>query len=593
MQLLESRRVKRRPRWRKFILPALLALLGITAWKAWAPLSIRYRMWKQDRALQQARAFIEQRDAPNAQLALDVAINAVPGRPETYRVAADMLEQASAPQAMRLRRAVVQLLPNSPEDTAALVLSCLRFRDFNAAKDALSNTPPAIAATTPMLRAALSYALATDNAPVADALYNQLRSQFPNDDDLKFSQALLRLRHPRDDRREAAHRELEELAARNPARAPAIHREFAGYALQRNNYTDAKKWLGLVLAGPGATFSDRLQQANIELLVDHQPFEPIYARLAPLAGASEVDAAQFAQWLLIQNRTAETTRWFATLPEALRQTPGLKTVQADIAAQAQDWDQLASLLETGAWGPISKDTLRLAFAARTIDTPSRPSLRRETWDLTLNASGGNLSTLRILHRLATVWRWPDEAERTLWSIARTFPDQTWAHQTLFNAYREKKNTGGMREVMAALREADGSVPRYQHDWALLTLLVEPTSNWNPAKETMRGLYTGDPTNATYATGYAFALALSGKGEDALAVIQKLTPAERDYPPRQPYLAFVNGIARKADDFERCISLGADASYLPEENYLFVRGREALTRKPEKPKPAKPAADGGT
>ena len=62
------------------------------------------------------------------------------------------------------------------------------------------------------------------------------------------------------------------------------------------------------------------------------------------------------------------------------------------------------------------------------------------------------------------------------------------NKQLFNFYREKKNTIAMRDVMNTLRESDGTVPRYQHDWALLTLVTEPNANWNPAKETMRQLY---------------------------------------------------------------------------------------------------------
>lgn len=589
MQLLETRRVRhRRSKWRKLVIPLVVVGVGLGLWKGWEIAQPHYLRWKQNRALTQAKEFLQKHDAANAQVALEVALTTVPGNPDTLRVAADMLEQVGAPQAMRLRRAVVQVEPDSAEDAAKLVLTCLHFRDYNAAKDALSSTAPKVAIQPPMLRAALAYALATGNAPVADYIFNRLRKDFPNDEGLKHSQALLHLRHPQEAVRLAARKELEDIARQDPQLALDINREFASDALQRHDYAEVKLRQKLILADPGANFADRLQKANVDLLIEHRPFEPIFAELAPLAAKNDTDAAQFAQWLLVQNRAAEVDRWIGSLPATMRGAAPLKAARADAVAQIGDWDRLVPMLADGAWGPISKETLRLAVAAQTVSNPTHPSLRAETWDMTLESAGGSLPALRILQHLASLWKWQDESEKTLWAIARAFPDQTWAHQALFNIYKEKRDTARMREVVDALRTADGTVPRYQHDWALLTLLLEPTSNWNSAKDTMRQLYESDPTNATYGTGYALALAQAGKGAEALAIVDKMTDDERNYPPRAPYLAFVYGVAKKADLLGKAVAIGNGVTYLPEEKYLFTRAVEELNRKPEKPKPA-PAA----
>lgn len=592
MLLLQSKKASKGVRLRRRLLWLGLVVLVGGAWLAFEPARERYRHWKQARALKQAKVFIEKRDAPNAQLALEVAMTAAPGNAETIRVAADMLEQVGAPQAMRLRRAVVQLLPKSTEDAAKLVLCCLKFGDFNAAKDALGNIPAERAGESAALHAALAYALATGNRPVADVLFQELEKQVPKNDDLKTAHAILYLRSPNKEKREQAQRDLERVSAANPAAALQIRREFASAALERRDYVDAKKWTTLIVADPAAVLTDRLQKANIDLLIDHVPFEQVYAQLAPRAGGSEADAAQFGQWLLVQRRAAQADTWIKGLSAPLQQAPALQGVRADIAAQLSDWDLLSQLLSAGAWGTISNDTVRLALAARTVDTPARPALRRDTWDLALGSAGGSLSALRVLQRLATIWGWDDERERTLWMVARTFPAQTWAHQQLFDLYRSRKDTANMRAVTAALRDAEGTVPRYQHDWALLTVLLEPSSNWTPAKDILRGLYESDPRNPTYATGYAFALAQVGKGAEAFEVVDKIAPVEREYLPRQPYLAFIYGVAKKTGDYERTAALGKKGDYLPEESYLFTKGKEELTRKPAPPlrgtKPA-PAA----
>jgi len=585
MQLLQSRTGKRRfSKWVRRLLVVALLVAAFGLWKGYEYLQPRYLLWKQERALNQAKDFIARHDAANAQVALEVAFKAVPGNPETLRVAADMLEQVGAPQAMRLRRAVVQVAPDSAEDAAKLVFTCLRFRDYNAAKDVLSSTAPKVAIQPPMLRAALAYAIATDNAPIADHIFNLLREKYPNEPGLKQAQALLRLRHPREEKRLAARQELEDIARADPRLSFEINREFAADALQRRDYAEVKLRQKLILADPAATFTDHLQKANIDLLIDHAPFERLFAELAPLAAKSAPSAGEFAQWLLVQNRAAQLDQWIASLPEPLRADPVIRAADGDAIAQLGDWDRLSNLLADGAWGPISKDTLRLALAAKTVDNPAHPSLRVDTWDMTLDSAKGNLSALRILQRLASLWKWGDESERTLWAIARTFPDQTWAHQALFNLYRDKKDTTRMRDVVDTLRQSDGAVPRYQHDWALLTLLLEPSVSWNPAKDTMRQLYESERTNATYGTGYAFALAQAGKGAEAVAVVEKMTEDERNYPPRAPYLAFVYGVAKKAEPLDKAIALGQNVPFLPEETYLFTRAREEFNRKPEKPKP---------
>lgn len=582
MQLFESRRTSRSRRWWKRAALLAVALVVLGAWLGYRPAVEFYKQRKQQRALAQAKEFIEKRDAPNAQLALEVAIQAAPGNLDTLRTAAAMLEQVGAAQAMRLRRAVARAAPDSVDDAAALVLCCLRFHDLNAAKDSLASFPPAFAEKPAALRAALAYAIATNDAPVIDFLYAKLKAQFPADADLQVSHALLLLKHPNQEKRLAARADLERIAQSHTPQSLRVQRELGAFALAAREHAEARKWFDRVAAHPAAGLSDRLQVATLDLLVDKKPFDSVLPQLAPLAAKNEADAALFLQWLIVQRRSAEADRWLATLPKNIRDHRSILSHEPDLAAQLQDWDRFIALLKNGAWGPVSKETIRLVEAAQTISARDRPALRKETWDLAIQSAGGNLGTLIVLQRVAATWRWDAEIERTLWSIVRAFPDQTWAHQSLFDYYAGKKDTTAMRDVMSALQQSDASVARYRHDWALLTLLTNPSSGPTVAKETMQQLYESQPTNPNYVTGHAFALAQSRKPADAAALVQKLSPLERDYSPRQPYLAFIAGVARDTAALERAQKLSAGTTYLPEESRLFERAREELTRKPEKP-----------
>jgi len=587
MQLMQVRRRSSRKRGRFIFLGALagIAALAYGGWRLYNYAVPRYARWKQQRALVQAREFMEKRDAASAQVALEVALKAVPGDPDALRLAADMLEQVGAPQAMRLRRSVVEALPNSAEDAAKLVVCCIRFGDFNAAKDALSNTPPALSVQTPMLQAALAYATSTSDTIVVAALLEELRKRTPDNVELKRSEALLYLQNPSEKRRAEARAQLDQIARENPALSLDIERSLASDAIRRKDYADAEQRWRRIVGNPKSAFNDRLQLANLELLVQHKPLEQVVAPLAR-AATSETDAPVFAQWLLVQGHGKEMLAWLDTLPAKVRDLPTLQAGRVDAYAQQKDWEHLFPALEAGGWGPFPREVLKVVIAAQALDEPAHVNLRREAWDVAVTKAQSSLSALRTLQRLASLWGWSDEGERALWAIARGYPDQTWAHQALFNLYREKKRTTDMRDVLRTLRDSDPSVPRYQHDWALLSLLTEPNSNWNQAKETMKKLHDTEPKNATYVTGYAFALAQAERGAEAIALVDQLAEADRNYPPRAPYLAFIYGVGKNAAAVEAAQERGANVDYLPEETFLFSRAKTELTRKSTLKTPAK-------
>lgn len=576
--LLQPKRVHRGKKWRRLIWMLAAAAVVFAGWKGWQAALPRYRSWKQQRALAQAKTFIEKRDPQNAKLALDVALAAAPGNVDATRLAAELLEQVGAPYAIRLRRAVTQLVPDSAEDQAALIYSAMKFRDFNAARDALSNLSPELADQPATLKAALAFAIATDNRPIADALSDRLKKVFPNDEQLQLIHATLLLKHPREDRRNQARAELQQLATRAPRYALAIQRELASDAIARRDYPAARRALDAASALPKAEINEQLQLANLDLLIDNKPFQPVFARLSPLAEKDAATAQQFVQWLLVQRRAPEAEKWFYNLPTAIKDAPETLNTRADLAAARRNWDQLLAYVEGGAWGGLPKETIQLVLATRAIDSQNRPSLRRETWSLAIDSVATSLAHLRALQRLAALWQWEAETESCLWAIVKTFPDQTWAHQAMFNVYRSRGNTIGLRNVLTALHDSDRSVTRYQHDWAIVSLLLEPTSAWNAPKESLAQLYKNDPANATYATSYAFALAQSERIPEAMAAIAKLTPEDQQFLPRLPYLAYVYGMARDASTLARLTEASKDGNYLPEESALFARAQAALTRK---------------
>ncbi|MBC8012155.1 MAG: hypothetical protein H7067_18885, partial [Burkholderiales bacterium] len=316
------------------VLIASLVLAGVGAFFAYKPATQRYRVWKQQRALAQAREFLAQNDLPAAKLALDVALMAVPGNLDALRAAADFLDQANMPEAMRLRRQILMIEPGSTTDRAALVMAALRFRDLNAAREAVAGFEPAEAERPEALQAALAYALATDNRPVADLLFERLDQVGAGNGNTRVMHAVLRLKHPKPEVVAAARAELDELA-KEPRHSLFIHRELMMDALARRDSAEAKRQADAVVADPRARLGDRLARANLALNIDKQPFEDVMASVAPYVGAEPQDVAEFARWLLLVGHAKEAEAWLATLPEAVAGEPAVRAAQAEVViAQA-------------------------------------------------------------------------------------------------------------------------------------------------------------------------------------------------------------------------------------------------------------------
>lgn len=581
MLILTERRVSRRRQWLLRAALGLVVVLGIAGWLGYQPALRRYKVWKQQRALTQAEEFIAKRDFPSAKIALELAMTAVPGDTATLRVAANLLDQVGSPDVMILRRRLLQLDPDSLEDRVSLINEALRHRDFNAARDALRDMPANQANRPDAIKAALYYELATDNRPMADALFDRLKALEPDNDRLKVLHALLRMKSPRPEVVAQARRELAPYIE-DPHYTLFIRRDMLLAAMQRNDHPDARRLAKLIAADPHATLSDRVQEANFELNEDQRPFDGVFAGLVPWARDSR-SAAELLRWTILADHPRQGADWVKILPAAWLGEPDLLAARAELAAALRDWDGLQALLEQGAWGQVDHDVVRLAFSARLLADRNNTALQREVWGEALSESAQSLTGLNLLYRLAGYWGWTSAGESTLWAIVRGYPMQAWAHQTLFNYYRQKGDTDNMRALIGALRDEDGSMPRYRHDWALLTLLTTSTSGWGPAKQTMADLYQSAPDNPNYATGYALALAQSGQTSAALEVLGKCTPEELGLPSRAPYLAYIYGMARRRAEFAKVSALEASLpNILPEEHALFSLGRAALDRPEDRP-----------
>lgn len=573
MQLLGAENITLRMLVVRGLIGVLLIGLIVGGMLGYRPVMHRYAQWKHARVLEQARGFIVQRDFSNARMALQVALATGPADRATLDVLATMLDDVGSAQVLTVRRRLVELAPDRVEERAALIISAVRLNDLNAAGDALREIPPAQTSEPVALQAALAFAIASNNLPAADAMLAQLKDVSPDNDTLQVMQALLRLRHPDPDEVAAARAKLEAKLS-DPSMAAFINRRLMADAMLRRDFAEARRRAELVLADPQSTFNDRLNLANIEINAEKQPVKDVFAKLSTEAKTS-AETIEAARWLVMVGQPELAAKWLDGLPAERSEGAGVATVRAEVAAALGDWWDLQSRLADGAWGAMPRGLLQLVFAARVCADQGSPILQKELW-AEARAASRSPAQLILLYRLASIWRWDDQVESTLWAINKADPSTSWAHDMLFNRYRLRKDAAGMKAIMDTGRLAAASLPRYTYDWALLTLLTSRTITWTSAKQSLEALYEREPTNAFYATGYAFALAQSGRGEEALAVVAKLSEKALGLSSRSPYLAYIYGVGRDREGFERSLRLRPpDVVLLPEEKALFTLGQDAL------------------
>ena len=110
----------------------------------------------------------------------------------------------------------------------------------------------------------------------------------------------------------------------------------------------------------------------------------------------------------------------------------------------------------------------------------------------------------------------------------------------------------------------------KNNLAMTALLLE--ANELKPHDLARELYQHDPTNASYASTYAFSLHLQKKDAEALKVMQQLKPQELDNPAVAGYYGLILQATGNREKARIYLQWASKAQVLPEEKRLFDRAR---------------------
>ncbi len=168
--------------------------------------------------------------------------------------------------------------------------------------------------------------------------------------------------------------------------------------------------------------------------------------------------------------------------------------------------------------------------------------------------------------MASRWEWSSELRDTLWAAVGA-PAPQWALQMLHRTFLAEGDTASMLRVAQRSVEIDPGNKPAQNNVALLSLLLG--RDVDHSRDVARALSEAAPADAGFASTYALALHLTGRGPEGLALLQRLPEKVLTEPSVAAYygvLLSANGAPELA---RRFFALAKDAPLLPEERALVV------------------------
>jgi hypothetical protein len=278
-----------------------------------------------------------------------------------------------------------------------------------------------------------------------------------------------------------------------------------------------------------------------------------------------------ATWQMARTSPQETLVWLQGLPASTRTNQPVTLLVAEAQSRIQDWRGLQTTLQGQFWSEL--EFLRHAYLAQAQRGQNLTAGAKGEWELAMKATGEQKSAMLMLYRIAGQWRWFSEAEELLWAIYNRYPDDRAVYSALYQTlYLEGRTRPLMMLFSQEMRRSPANID-LKNNLALTALLLE-ASELKP-HDMAREVYQSVPTNASYASTYAFSLYLQKKNSEALKVMQTLPLTALSEPSVAGYYGLVLKAAGDRAKSRPYLDLAFKARMLPEEKKLFEQGRAGI------------------
>ncbi len=531
-----------------------------------------YKSIRQARLVKEAREYLEKQDLRKAQLCLQRAVRYNNRDVETCRLMAQLAEASGSSAAVIWRGRVVEFGPGALDDRLALAKTALNFRDYAAATNALGAVDESEKKSAAYHDVAGEVAAAANQLAEAETHFREATRLDPQNSFLKLSLAMAQIRQTNSADLTEARASLKTIAVNptNSALRSQALRVLTLDALRGKQTEIARDLSERLLQETNSVFRDRLLRLEVLRETKSDQFKPTVAAFQKEAGTNLLAIKDLGLWEVAALGPSPTLAWLRTLPADTQRHLPTALLIADCLALSKDWKGLQAAIDQQNWGEI--EFLRHAYKARALRGQDLTGAAKGEWELALKASNNQVGSLTMLMRYAAQQQWANEVEEILWTIVRRYPDERWAirelSQTLYLA-------GRTRPLLTLYTQEHQRAPQdlsVKNNLAVTALLLE-AYELRP-HDLALDIYQKAPTNAAFASTYAYSLHLQKKDAEALKVMQKLPPKALEHPSIAGYYGVIlsaNGDRSKARPY---LDWAYKSPMLPEEKKLFEGAKAA-------------------
>ena len=545
---------------------AAIVLLIALIWGGYAT----YVRWQEKRLVRQAEVALQKGDARTASLAARTILELKPESIGASRVAAQLSERSGDRAAISWRRKVAQADRHSAEDVLAWARSALQFGEIGTAEMALAQVNPKDRETGGFHAVSALLAQARNESDKAEREWTEAVRLAPQEKAYQLQLGGSRLRQTDPVQRASGAQILEDLRADPHYQIAATRMLIAEKMGKRESVTKVLELARQLQGYPDATFTDRLQFLDLLKQANDSQFASYLTELEKSASTKRGDLAELLSWMSQAGLNVLAIDFIRTLPsESLEQLP-VPLAVADIYARLKDWDKLQRLTKSGNWRDL--DFLRHAFLARSLKGQEKTAEAEREWDTAMKGAANGSEHTTMLMRVVSSWGWENESIEVMWALAKFPEKEKEAFRTLYHYYAKNRDSQGLYRVLARLAELNPQDLDIQNNLAQLSLLLKARPE--EARRIATEVYHKAPSNAAYATTYAYALLTKGDIEAAGKVMSALTAEQL----KEPAISAYYGICLAASKDPRArqfLDAGENATLLPEEKTLLEKARNAL------------------
>jgi tetratricopeptide (TPR) repeat protein len=514
-------------------LPILLVLLGAGAWE--------YQHWSRANALIIARQWLSAGRLDRAAGAVQEALSADPGVPESWRLASEFAwRKGNRAASLEYAKKAAVVGRYQEDDVLAWAEAAILGDDPDQAQEALDfldasvahDAPRALRVSGEIARRAGQFALAR-NAFQA-ALRSDTDSGVENlaNDEIPLGIVSLAIGSPSD---RARGRSLLTKWADNPTWGAEALRNLIRDAMAHGDKKMAAQGAEALSVHPRCTLADIPLCLQALQASDAARYQTMLGVLETKSRSTPIQSAQLMGWLTQIGQGAEAIRWGNSLdPSAVRKPP-IAPAMAEALHSMHHWQELRDAAD-GDWGR-DLNYLALAYGMAAAHELGDAAQADILWKSLRTDATLNPAHALFAGDLLIAWGYSDQATELLLIAA---DQQDLAYQalgTLARLYQVRRDSVGQYKVFSRLNEMRPSDRNIANNYAYYAALTDLGSETHVERIAADNV-ASDPSNIIYRSTDAFVLVWAGQASRAMEILQ---PAVREWK-KSPAVAFAYGAA---------------------------------------------------